>query len=282
MFNTTDFKVTGDNRTNITILFINTSIIGASPGDLLVDFCAHNKGGLVWFNISGFSPTANYTVNRSNTWLGNYTANVTGNISFSDTLDGAAPRYQIYLNAGATADIYSATVRTNNYDYFVWLGDNTTAYWVYLNITGLNEAAEYVALYNHSGVWGKFYGDKTGWNFTVHTFDVIRTYMDDAVDNITFNMYSNPNIDYDAGRTVNLKKLGLWYNYTGYTNTTVATTLSAINATLTLPNSYWCALWNRTTFTFNYWISYFSTVDYAVDHYDVIVTRINADKSWTM
>ena len=282
MFNTTDFKVTCDNRTNITILFINTSITGASPGDLLIDFCAHNKGGLVWFNISGFDPTANYTVNCSNTWLGNYTADITGDISFSDTLNGAAPRYQIYLHAVASVDVYTATVRTNNYDYFVWLGDNTTAYWVYYNITGLNEATEYVALYNNSGIWGKFYGDKTGWNFTVHTFDVIRTYMDDAINNVSFNMLGNPDIDYDIGRTVSLKCVANKYNYTGYTNTSVDTSLSAINTTLNLPTGYWCALWNRTTFTFNYWISGFSTVNYAVTHYDVIATRINANKNWDM
>jgi hypothetical protein len=175
----------------------------------------------------------------------------------------------------------SATIRTYGIDHFTWLGTNTTAYYVYKNLTGMNEATEYIAIYNNAEIWSKYYGDKSGTNWTVRTFDIVRTYMDDAVGNITFDMVENSHINYDAHRTVLLKTSTYNYNYTGYTNSS-ATTLNGINQTLNLPSGYFCGLWNRTTFTWNLWISGFGIDNKAVARWDVIVTKINANKTWVL
>jgi hypothetical protein len=189
-----------------------------------------------------------------------------------------------------SSSVYSSTVRTNGLDYFVWMGVNTSACYVKNNITGLNEATEYVALYNSTGgvgAWSIFYGDKTGTNWTVHTYDVIRTYMDDAAGTVTFLITGNPTMDFSDSRTVNLIKIGNGYNYTAYTTT--ATTLSVLNTTLSLPTGYSVAIWDGSgggsTYTWMVWISGFGTMagdDPTVWQYAVINTKIDADKVWVM
>jgi hypothetical protein len=106
--------------------------------------------------------------------------------------------------------------------------------------------------------------------------------MDDAVTNITIDMTANPDINYDASRTVYLIKVGNGYNYTGYSKTT-GTTLSAINTSLTLGAGYFCGLWDRATFTWDYWISGFAgNVDQSVARWNVIVTKIESNKTWVL
>jgi hypothetical protein len=179
---------------------------------------------------------------------------------------------------------YSSTIRTNGLDYFVWVGVNTTACYVKNNLTGMGEATEYVAIYSNTGTWSKFYGNNIGTNWTVHTFDVIRTYMDDAPGSITFSIVTNTFINFNASRNVNLIKKGNGYNYTGYTFTD-NTTLSAINTTLGLASGYSVALWNRTLFEWVVWISGYGTSgggDYTVTRWDVINTKIESDKTWVI
>ena len=281
VFNTTIFKITSAARVNISIMKINTSITGAGEDDDLIDFYA-NGSGSVNFTIGGFTIAQQYYVKKDTVLVNTTTANASGYISFNNSA-WSSHRFIIYMGAGgASPTIYNRTIRTNNLDYFIWLGQNTTASIVEDNITGFDEAAEYIAIFNNSGGWEKYYGDGSGSDWDIHTFDIVKSYMTDATGNITFNMTGNSEIDYDAGRTVSLKCVANKYNYTGYTNTTVNTTLSAINITLTLTTGYWCALWNRTTFTWNYWISGFGITDKTVTQYNVIATRINADKTWTM
>jgi hypothetical protein len=79
-----------------------------------------------------------------------------------------------------------------------------------------------------------------------------------------------------------LKKIGNGYNYTGYT-TDSATTLATIDGGLTpgLAAGYFLAKWDRTTFTWQYYIhgfTYNPTV--TVQRYNVILSKINANQVW--
>jgi len=173
---------------------------------------------------------------------------------------------------------YQETIRTNNVDYYIYRGGNTTAYGVQLNITGMDEATEYISLLEDNGTWVNYYGDYSGVNFTVSTFDVLKTYMDDATGNTTFNMTENTGMN-QTNRTFNLKKVGNGYNYTGWTAQNW-TTLAAENKTLSLPAGYFVGLWNETYFAWELFISHFEGVSKNVHRWDVLVTKIDTDKTW--
>ena len=273
-FNTSIFKVTTATRINITVMKIRYNIAGAANGEELLDFYADGTG-TVTFNLGGFIATQYYHVKKDNVVVNQTQANTTGYISFVNTA-WTSHHFEV-IKGTASTWMLSMTFRNNGIDYFTWLGTNTSAYYVYKNMTGFNEATEYIGILGNNGLWKYYYGDKTGTNFSIHTFDVVKSYMDDAAGNITFDVYTNPSINYNTSRTVNLKKIGNGYNYTGYTKTT-GTTLLSINTTLTLPHGYFIGLWNKTTFTWNYWISGFGKTDKAVVRYNVIMTKIDGNK----
>jgi hypothetical protein len=274
-FNDTSFNITSSKWINITINYIKNNTQLVYPHDTILRFNASTIDGTsVTFQIGGLTPEKTYLVKRNGTEYASETANSTGDIQFTNS--------NFLTNSKNFTVEYAAentTIRTYGIDYFTWTGMNTTAYWVKKNISGLDEPTEYIAHFD--GNWTKFYGDKTGSNFTVKTFDIIKTYMNDLVGNTTFNISFTPDINYSINRTVVLDKRYQGYNYTAwteYTNTSVKT----ISTQLTLPRGYYAGLWNRTTFTWNYWISGFGITNKPVWQYDVIVTKIDADKTWNI
>jgi hypothetical protein len=65
-------------------------------------------------------------------------------------------------------------------------------------------------------------------------------------------------------------------------NRVAATTLQAINTTgIGLVSGDMVSRWNRTTFTWDNWISYFGPKNYAVSQWDVIQTKVSGTKTWT-
>jgi hypothetical protein len=279
--------VTSTNRTNVTIKMINESITSAAATDELLDFYATTKGGVVWFNITGFNPSAIYSVKKNGNIIGNYTADVNGKIAFSNNA-WSSPRFEVILKTTASSDVYSDTIRNNGLDYFVWLGSNTTAYYVRQNMTGLDEASESISIWNRTtwsttnALWQTYNGTKTGVNWTVHTFQVIRTIMADTAGDQTILMMSNPDMDYTASRSYTLMNLtkNKGYNYSAY-NKEASTTLSAISSSIGLAPGEFCGRWNRTTFTWNLWINAFGLRNYQVSRWDVIVTKVGATRTWT-
>ena len=119
---------------------------------------------------------------------------------------------------------YNVTVRKGGVDYFTWLGGNTSAYNVTVNIGSFDSASEYVAKWNLSatwdsddGLWDKYYGDASGNNFSLNTFDVIEIYLEgDGTD--TVEMFQNDAINYDADRNVTIYKTdnNKGFNYIGF------------------------------------------------------------------
>jgi len=133
---------------------------------------------------------------------------------------------------------------------------------------------------NTTSQWVKYYGDGTGTNFSIKTTDVVKIYLDDGAGSITINMTANEDWDYDAGRTFSLTEYDYGYNYTGWIPSG-STTLSAENTSIDLSLGYFMALWNETTFSWNFWISYFGFTNKNIHQYDVVVTKISQDRSWT-
>jgi len=197
--------------------------------------------------------------------------------------DVMSPIYHFNTTCPITpsANITNRTIRSYGTDYFTWLGGNESAFDVQRNITGFDETEEYLAIWNQSGEWWYYYGDGSGSNWSIHTFDVVFCYLNDSVGNLTFNMTMNNNIDYSAGRTVSLLKTGDGYNYTGYTNS-MMTNLSTLNTTLALGIGYSVSVWNRTIFDWDTWISGFGPEEKNVFQYNVVLTKIEANKNWVM
>jgi hypothetical protein len=179
--------------------------------------------------------------------------------------------------------LYQTTIRKNGVDYFIFMGQNTSAYWVWYNISAMRESTEYIALWNHSGNWTYFYGDRINSNnFSVHTYDIIRTYMDDSASTYTFYTENNSDIDYaayEAARTVTLTFTTTGYNYTGYTRS-AGTSLSAINTSLALLDGYAVGVWDETTYSWDWWISGFTISDTAVSQYSIVITKTPSTKTW--
>jgi len=273
-FNTTVFKITAPDRINITLNYLISDHDAIVHNTRILDFNASINSGTVVFRIGGLEDDVRYLVKRNGINYVTVTANSSGYITFTNAA-WSERQFTVYKLLR-----YQQWIRTYGEDYFTYLGANTTASTVKATLTGLGEATEYIAILSNTGMWTKYYGDGTGTNFQVKTFDVIRTFMDDAVGNFSFNFTGNDDVDYNT-RTVSLKKVGNGYNYTSYTNST-NTTLLAINTILSLPRGYFIGLWNRTTFTWNYWISGFGITNKNVPQYSVIMSKINADKTWSM
>lgn len=129
--------------------------------------------------------------------------------------------------------------------------------------------------------WVKYYGNQTGTNFTINTYDVIKIYLDDGAGTILINMTANPDITYNQSRNVSMTMYDWGYNYTGFTNYT-SSNLSNIYTAMALSTGYFLALWNETTYTWNFHIAGFTFLDKQVHQYDVIVTKISQNRYWEM
>jgi len=85
-FNDTDFNISAPNDINITMVFLSDDISGAGNGDKVLEFYANTTGGNVWFNLSGFPVGRKYVVNRSDTQIAGSIVNISGYISFNNSI----------------------------------------------------------------------------------------------------------------------------------------------------------------------------------------------------
>ena len=133
--------------------------------------------------------------------------NTTGALySYSTTLLAGIYDYSFYATDGTDSAVNNPTgyvistfhlvVRGDGEDYFIWLGRNCTASQLIDDIRGFDESSEYIAIWNNeswdttNGLWLFYYGDGSGIDFDVHTYDVIRIHLDDTG---TEDIYPTPN-----------------------------------------------------------------------------------------
>lgn len=243
-------------------------------------------------DLDGLSDWTELYVSYTNPFLAD--TDNDGQTDWNETQTGSDPNNYtdtiVYTPAAPPSGRYwTETIRNSGIDYFVWLGSNCTAYNVTLQLTGFDEVAEYVAIWKNTtwngsyGAWQRYFGDKTGINFTIHTFDVVEVYLTDAGTQ-TFNMNENlSSSNYTNSKTYQLRNSTKNYgwNYSGYNRPlTVGTTLSAINTSIDLPDNYYIALWNETNYAWDYWISGFWEINKNVWMWDVILSKVEASRTW--
>lgn len=85
-FNNTDFNITSTNNINITLSYLNSNFSAAQSGDSVLSFSADTSGGIVWFNLSGFKASTDYTLYRDSVEVATYVSNGDGNLSFSNSV----------------------------------------------------------------------------------------------------------------------------------------------------------------------------------------------------
>jgi len=268
---------------------ISTCVNDTDGNSTTVNFYSNQSGSWLLYQTNN-SVTANSTVywtaNVFNTGSTMYWWNVTvddGNVG------GNRSFWQYYTTkANATIEYASnLTIRNDGVDYFVWLGENTSAYNVSTHITGFDEIAEYIGVQgndtwsNTNGSWIHYhYADKSGTNFSVKTFDVIEVYLTDAGTQV-ISMYENESWNYTNSKSYtwvnNTKNKG--YNYTGY-NRMSDTTLSAINTSATLQSGEFIGLWNKTSYSWVIYNAGIGITDDNVAQWDVIISKVEDTETW--
>jgi len=177
-------------------------------------------------------------------------------------------------------------VRADGEDYFVWVGKNCTASEAVEDIPGFDEASEYIAIWNgttwdsENGLWIFYYGDGSGEDFYIHTYDVIRIYLTDTG---TVEIYATPNnyINYSATRTVLLiNSTNRGANFTGYTGST--TTLSNIVDDADLQDGEVIGYWDNSTYEWEVYIVGFSDLNVEIDKFTVVYTKVEATRMWNI
>jgi len=99
-FNASRFYVTPANPTNITLDFLNQSLLTASDSDSILSFYASTTVGAVWFQITGFQPSKKYDIYRDGVLFSTITSDVSGHLLFANT-EWATKRYfEIYMSGG--------------------------------------------------------------------------------------------------------------------------------------------------------------------------------------
>ena len=181
---------------------------------------------------------------------------------------------------------FKVTIRADGEDYFIWFGKNCTASEAISDIPGFDEANEYIAIWNGTswdstnGLWLFYYGDGSGDDFHIHTYDVIRIYLSDTG---TVDIYATPNndIDYGATRTVVLiNSTNRGVNYTGYTGPT--TTLQSIVSDAGLVDGEAIGYWDANSYSWQLYVVGFSDLNVDIPKFAVIFTKVEATRMWNI
>ena len=164
---------------------------------------------------------------------------------------------------------------------------NITAETIKPLITGFDEANEYIAVWDNAswgtveGLWNRYMGTSTGSGFTIHTFDVLQTYLDDGVGSVSISMDENTDIDYDVARTVTFGSVSTskGNNYTGYVPMlSTIDTISELVGKSDLIAGEVLGIWDKVNYVWNTWIVDFSTQNYDVSETDVIWIKASATR----
>jgi len=237
------------------------------------------SNGTKELSISGLSYSTEYKV-----W-----------VNTSDKYDDWTREWFIFTTgaeSGSSKPNYNTTIQRDGIDYFVWLGHNTTASVVGGNITGFDEASEYIAIWNNgtwsddNANWNLYYGDADGTNWNIHTFDIVKVYLTDSGTTQVY-MGNNSNIDYTNNRNQTLmdnSTAGKGYNYNCSAKSSFSSDLSTINSTVGLTyGSGWAeavGVWNDSDEGNPKWDWWFAGFAYnanntAVSAWDVLVFKID-------
>jgi len=216
--------------------------------------------------------------------------------SYSTTLSAGIYDFLFYASDGIDSTVnnpdevvistFKISIRADGEDYFIWLGKNCTASEAISDIPGFDEASEYIAIWNgtswdsSNGLWLFYYGDGSGDDFYIHTYDVIRINLDDTG---TVDIYATPNNDIDYGATrmvVLLNSTNRGVNYTGYTGPT--TTLQSIVSDAGLVDGEAIGYWDTNSYSWQLYVVGFSDLNVDIPKFAVIFTKVEATRMWNI
>lgn len=158
ILNTSRFCITSSNNINISLNFLDCCMICSEVGRKLIEFYANTSSGNVFFNISGFENSLNYSIYRDNTLYANVTSNATGYVSFNNSLWGKTYKFTINCST-LILQIYnpSPSDLATNVNYNI-NGVQTCVNISYANFSGHH--VNYTFWSNSSGTWQP-YGNGT-------------------------------------------------------------------------------------------------------------------------
>jgi len=211
-----------------------------------------------------------------------------GNSTYVPSIDfegNARPRGGYYDIGAFESEWYTVIINNDDYTYFTWLGENTTLSVIGALITGFDQGSEWIAVWNRTtwsstdGLWVKYQGNDVGTNGNVETFDVICLFMNDTATTQIIPVSPNEDMSYTIARNRTIMKTNQnkGYNYTGYYLTDV-TTLSAVVGKTNLTTGEALAHWNNTGQVWEVWIVGFSTTNYNINKYDVILSTVSGKR----
>lgn len=109
VFNTTGFYISSGNAITVSLVYINSNIVGAGDGVKVLEFYANTISGLVSFGLSGFSAGAKYDVKRGGTLIISPIADGDGVISFSNSV-WSTQLFEIFRNGSSVSDVISPDI----------------------------------------------------------------------------------------------------------------------------------------------------------------------------
>jgi len=148
--NDTDFNITSSNPIDITLLYLNNNMLGASDGSRVLRFSADTSGGSVYFNLSGFRPGYEYDINRDGSTFTTVYADSVGVISFSNSV-WSDHTFDVYQgDKKHYAFLINESNGVNNYCEFTATQDEYEALSFYFKVDSSHDNCT-VYLKDHSG-----------------------------------------------------------------------------------------------------------------------------------
>ncbi|UCD13475.1 MAG: hypothetical protein JSW60_07950 [Thermoplasmatales archaeon] len=109
IFNDTGFYISSNSDITITLVYINDNVANAGNGEKVLEFYGNTSSGTIWFNLSGFPASNNYTVNRSGSSIASPTANGSGFISFANSV-WSSQLFEIFQQGTGSGDTSSPVI----------------------------------------------------------------------------------------------------------------------------------------------------------------------------
>jgi len=260
---------------------ISVSDLDDATQDMNITWSTNESGS--WTVMGTNTSVSNGTYYCTNvSWVDSYSTTYWWNVSVNDGNGGWA-NSSFSFTTSAGGDTYTATIRNDGIDYFVWLGDDDgTASTVAEDIADFDESAEYIAAWVGTtwdiddGLWIYYYGDESGTDFDVDVFDIIKVYLTDSGTQ-EISMDADSGTDYTSAREVTLTNdINNGGNYVGWTDdaATTASEVANTHISTTLDAGEFIYYWDETNYEWDYYIVGFLEPSITITEDDVLFISV--------
>jgi len=161
-------------------------------------------------------------------------------------------------------------------------GNDTCIDDLYINITGSTDSG----WDSSNGYWRYFYGDDSGENFGINTYDAVAVKLNDGAGTKSLVIPGNVELDATDTRSIEMTNTtdnkGSWYvGYTG--NNTMMSYINGTQLDTGLDELEYIGVFNKTRLEWDWWIVDFLETDFVVNKFDVVFAKIDDDtETWTI